>query len=58
MVKASNGHATASLSGLTKVYMDRKEYGKAEKYYEMWLKAEPNNSQAKEGLEKAKGLLK
>jgi tetratricopeptide (TPR) repeat protein len=57
-VKASNGVATASLSGLTQVYMDRKEYDKAVKYYEMWLKAEPNNQDAKAGLEKAKQALK
>ncbi len=53
-VKASKGTATASISGLTQVYMDRKEYDKAVKYYQMWLKAEPDNSQAKDGLEKAK----
>ena len=57
-VEASNGMATASLSGLTQVYMEMEQYDKAVKYYEMWLKAEPGNSQAKEGLEKAKGLLK
>lgn len=55
-VKASNGTATASLSGLTQVYMERKEYDKAEKYYQIWIKAEPNNKEAKEGLEKAKEL--
>ena len=57
-VKASNGVATASLSGLTQVYMDRKEYDKAIKYYEMWLKAEPDNQDAKDGLEKAKEAMK
>jgi tetratricopeptide (TPR) repeat protein len=53
-VKASNGVATASLSGLTQVYMERKAYDKAAHYYQMWLKAEPDNQEAKEGLEKAK----
>jgi len=57
-VKASNGTATASLSGLTQVYMNKQEYDKAIKYYRMWLKAEPNNKQAKEGLEKARELSK
>jgi len=52
-VKESNGTATAPISGLTKVYMDKKKYGKAIKYYEMWLKAEPNSQEAKDGLEKA-----
>jgi len=53
-IKVSKGGATASLSGLTQVYMERKEYDKAIKYYRMWLKAEPDNKQAKDGLEKAK----
>ena len=57
-VKASNGTATASLSGLTQVYMDKEEYRKAVKYYQMWLKAEPNNQDAKTGLEKAKAAMK
>lgn len=57
-VRASKGTATASLSGLTQVYMDRREYAKAAKYYRMWLKAEPNNEDAKAGLEKAKSLMK
>jgi len=53
-VQASNGNATASLNGLTTVYMEKEEYDKAVQYYKMWLKAEPNNKQAKEGLKKAK----
>jgi len=57
-VEVSGGHATASLSGLTQVYMEKKEYDQAIKYYEMWLSAEPNNKQAKNGLEKAKKLRK
>jgi len=31
-----------------------KQYDKAVKYYEMWLKAEPNNTDAKAGLQKAR----
>ena len=57
-VKASKGTATASLSGLTQVYMDRQEYAKAAQYYQMWLKAEPNNEDAKAGLEKARQAMK
>lgn len=57
-VKASNGIATASLSGLTKVYMEKQDYAKAVKYYEMWLKTEPDNQDAKAGLEKAKAAMK
>lgn len=52
-VDASNGNATASLSGLTKVYMEKGDYENAIKYYQMWLKAEPDNKDAKEGLKKA-----
>ncbi len=55
-VKASNGTATASLSGLTQVYMEHKEYDKAEKYYQIWIKAEPNNKEAIGGLEKSRTL--
>jgi len=55
-VTASNGVATASLSGLAQVYMERKEYDKAAKYYQMWLDAEPQDKQAKDGLEKAKQI--
>ena len=44
----------SALKGLAVTYMERKEYGEAIKYYEMWLKAEPNNKDAKAGLEKAK----
>ncbi len=57
-VKASKGTATASLSGLTQVHMDRQEYARAAKYYQMWLKAEPNNEDAKAGLEKARQAMK
>jgi tetratricopeptide (TPR) repeat protein len=53
-VEASSGTATASLSGLTQIYMERKDYEKAVKYYQMWLKAEPDNQDAVEGLKKAK----
>jgi len=57
-IKVSNGRATASLSGLTKVYMEKGDYKNAIKYYKMWLKAEPNNKQAKKGLETAKASNK
>jgi beta-lactamase regulating signal transducer with metallopeptidase domain/Tfp pilus assembly protein PilF len=52
-VTASKGQATASLSGLTETYMELEQYDEAIKYYEMWLKVEPNNEQAKEGLQQA-----
>jgi len=42
------------LNGLATTYMEKKDYAKAAEYYEMWLKAEPNNADAKAGLEKAK----
>ena len=48
----------SALKGLAVTCMERKEYGEAIKYYEMWLKAEPNNKDAKSGLEKAKAALK
>ncbi len=53
-VRASGGNATASLSGLTQTYMEIGQYDQAEKYYQMWLKVEPNNEQAKEGLQQAR----
>ena len=34
--------------------MEKKEYDKATKYSEMWLKVEPDNAQAKAGWEKAR----
>jgi hypothetical protein len=43
-----------ALRGLAVTYMQRKEYDEAIKCYEMWLKAEPDNPDAKAGLEKAK----
>lgn len=55
-VDVSNGHATASLNGLTQVYMQKKEYDNAIKYYQMWLNAEPNNEQVKTKLRKAQAL--
>jgi Tfp pilus assembly protein PilF len=56
-VKASKGTATASLAGLTEVYMERKEYDNALKYYKIWLKAEPENEQAKQGLKNVTNML-
>lgn len=57
-VKASKGTATASLSGLTQVYMELGNYKQAVRYYKLWLRAEPNSQMAKEGLEKAQELMK
>jgi tetratricopeptide (TPR) repeat protein len=57
-VEASNGTATASLSGLAQVYMEKGDYKNAIKYYQMWLKAEPDNKQAQDGLKKAKASQK
>jgi len=55
-VDASNGYATASLNGLTQVYMQKKEYDSAIKYYQMWLKVEPDNEQVKMKLQEAQIL--
>ena len=52
-VKAAPG-ATAALAGLARTYAELGQNDKAIKYYKMWLKAEPTNKEAKEGLEKAK----
>ncbi len=57
-VEASNGQATASISGLAQVYMEKGDYENAAMYYQMWLKVEPNNEDAKKGLKQAKGNLK
>jgi len=46
---------TAALNGLAETYMERKEYAKAVEAYKKWLEFEPENKDAKEGLEKAKG---
>jgi len=46
--------ATAALNGLATTYMELKDYGKAEMYYEMWLNVEPDNSDVRAGLERAK----
>jgi beta-lactamase regulating signal transducer with metallopeptidase domain/tetratricopeptide (TPR) repeat protein len=46
--------ATAALNGLATTYMELKDYDKAVKYYKMWLKVEPDNADAKAGLQKAK----
>ncbi len=50
--------ATASLSGLVNIYMERKDYEKAEKYLKMWQKVDPNNNEVKEKLNSIKGLKK
>jgi bla regulator protein BlaR1 len=46
--------ATAALNGLATTYMELKQFDKAAEYYRMWLKVEPDNADAKAGLEKAK----
>ena len=46
--------ATAALNGLATTYLELKRYDKAAKYYQMWLDVEPDNADAKAGLEKAK----
>ena len=46
--------ATAALCGLARTHMERKEYDQAAKYYQAWLKFEPANREAREGLKKAK----
>ena len=51
-VEAAPG-ATAALNGLATTYMELKQWDKAAKYYKMWLKVEPDNANAKAGLEKA-----
>ena len=53
-VEVSQGGATACLAGLTRVYMEQKKYDDAIKYYELWLKVDPDSAQAKDGLSKAK----
>jgi RNA polymerase sigma-70 factor (ECF subfamily) len=55
-VRASDGNATASLSGLTQTYMELGKYDEAVKYYQMWLKVEPNNEEVKDGLAKAQAM--
>ena len=37
--------------------MEKGDYKNAIKYYKMWLKVEPNNQQAKEGLKKAESPI-
>ena len=52
-VTVSNGSATACLAGLTRVYMEQKDYDQAIKYYNVWLKVNPADAQARDGLNKA-----
>ncbi len=44
---------TAAMNGLATTYLEKMDYVKAAQYYQMWLKVEPNNGDAKAGLEKA-----
>ena len=46
---------TAAWSGLAQTYVEQKEYAKAVEAYEKWLQFEPENKDAREGLERAKG---
>lgn len=56
-VKVSE-YATAPIAGLAQTYMEKGDYRQAMKFYTMWLKAEPENEQAKTGLEEAKEKLR
>ncbi len=47
----------SALRGLAVTYMEGKKYDEAIKYYEMWLKIEPDNTDAKEGLKRAKSPI-
>lgn len=49
---------TAALNGLATTYMELKQYDKAVRYYQMWLKVEPDSAEAKQGLAKAKAPRK
>jgi Tfp pilus assembly protein PilF len=49
---------TAALNGLTTTLVELGRHAEAVKYYEMWLKAEPDNAGAKAGLEKARQAAK
>ena len=46
--------ATGPMAGLAALYDGRDDYENAIKYYEMWLRAEPNNDDAKAALQKVK----
>lgn len=50
--------ASAALNGLTTTLVELGRHAEAVKYYEMWLKAEPDNAQVKAGLEKARKAAK
>jgi len=50
--------ASAALNGLTTTLVELGRYQEAVKYYEMWLKAEPDNARVKAGLEKARKAAK
>jgi tetratricopeptide (TPR) repeat protein len=45
---------TAALNGLAMTYANLGEFGKSIEAYQQWLKVEPENKDAKAGLEKAK----
>src|SRR5262249_46172964 len=44
----------AAAAGLAMTYAERKEYGKALKFYEELVKAQPDNAEFKNGLEEAR----
>jgi len=49
---------TAALNGLATTHFELKQYDRAAKYYEMWLKVEPNNADARAGLKRVKAAIK
>ena len=50
--------ATGPMAGLAALYDGRDDYENAIKYYEMWLRAEPNNDDAKAALKKIREKAK
>ena len=49
--------ATGPMMGLAQLYNHRGDYENAVKYYKIWLKSEPQNEDAKKGLQDAQNSL-
>ena len=54
---AADRNATGPMLGLAQMYEEQEEYRNSLKYYNMWLKFEPNNQMAKDGVERVKEEL-
>ena len=57
LIRPKAASISSALAGLARTYAELGQNEKAIQYYQMWLKAEPNNKEARQGLEKAKAAV-